>query len=283
MLRSDNGKYVFYTHKVTFKNNGQTIVDYTDDTSSYVDMVNRFPDRLTDLVTEELVPTEEQKARLEQLNTFDLNKIDIGYSAQVLFVDKGVVTTDTPQLHALFEENKDRTVSFLVENLAPELKNIRDQHLLDGMVLDGIRFDCDDKAIANATGYVVMCREFIASGIPEDEVNKKQFPWKTYDNTYINLTFPGIRKLSLTLAAYVQAAFGTEDKVLELLKTKSVAELCAFEKNKQYAEPKKLDAVAIERGEEAGEVPVVEEVEAPSLKELFTSTFTVVFEAIKPM
>lgn len=227
-----NNTLEFYKYKITFKDNGVERVDYDDVTTYIVDMVNKDPLRFTDLVIEEFQPCVKKKARLNEVTRLDLDGDWSSYFHVFnIYVEHGICTSKDPKLTELYTKAEADTKMFLLDRVKERIKDMRDQHILDGFELFGTRFDSDERAKANVTGSVAIFELVIKERVGEAALANITTPWKDYYNNFISLNLAQLKELAYTMVMHIQHSFTAESKVYAILLTKSVEALCSLEEN----------------------------------------------------
>lgn len=149
MIYFSDNKFNFYSNKVEFissQDGKQTA--YCNIVQDYVDMVKNYPWQFSNLVQQQVIPTEEQKTRLELLNNLEVeNKNNYEYEC-VLFVEHGVILPDTKSefLISLEADYAESTNAYLSAIKLEEAKALR-QVEVDAIVVttaSGKAFDGDE-------------------------------------------------------------------------------------------------------------------------------------------
>lgn len=153
-----------FQHRVTFKDDGITRIQYTDDRRYYERLVSQHG-HLTDLVVEPLTLTGEQQTRLAEIASTGLG----GHDA-ALYVQYGTTESDdTGYFHRpKFETYKKAMVE-------PSVRAQRKRVEKDGVVLNGIRYAGDQ------TGRQAMQEAIMAT---EDAGSDSFATWKDSEGGY---------------------------------------------------------------------------------------------------
>lgn len=232
MIKFENNQFSFYTTKTTCYSaySGKEETIYTDRPEDITFMVNTYPNKYKDLKIEPLVATEDQVARLKEVNDLLIPMRENYIEDFTLYVSKGVMVNRDEQLATLAGKATEATVAFLVDNLKPEIKALRDAKSVGGVELFGRRFDSDSLAKENVTGYVTLgILDVVASGKCE-----RIYDWKDMDNNFAKLNYEQICTLAKYIAAHIQSCFSAEALTIMELAKLSVDQLLAFNTNKGY-------------------------------------------------
>lgn len=136
--------WTFYTNRVSFLNNGTEVSEYTDSPSLYEEMVSKAPYQFSNFVNEVIEPTEEQIARLE-----DINKLKLEYPSSYMhifqeFVRDGYLgPTDDPLLTKLYKKNQKVAQQQLIEEISKHLSNIKTEKEYGGVEYNGHKIATD--------------------------------------------------------------------------------------------------------------------------------------------
>lgn len=232
MIKFENNQFSFYTTKTTFYSaySGKEETIYTDRPEDITFMVNTYPNKYKDLKIEPLVATEDQVARLKEVNDLLIPMRENYIEDFTLYVSKGVMVNRDEQLATLAGKASEATVAFLVDNLKPEIKALRDAKAAGGVELFGRRFDSDSLAKENVVGYVTLgMLDVIATG-----KCTREYDWKDMDNNFAKLNYEQICTLAKYMAAHIQSCFSAEALTIMELSKLSVDQLLAYRTNARF-------------------------------------------------
>ena len=185
MIYFQDNKYSFYSNKVTFlsSEDGQQSA-YCNNIQEYLDMVKNYPWKFSNLVSTQVLPTEEQKARLELLNSIEVQHKNTYESECVLFVGYGAILPDSSSafLLEMQEEYQALTAAYIDSNIKLKLwykvKDERDRRTQQGGYKVGTKwYHSDTFSRSQQLGLVLM-----GAGIPQGLM------WKTMDGSFIEMT-----------------------------------------------------------------------------------------------
>ena len=185
MIYFQDNKYSFYSNKVTFlsSEDGQQSA-YCNNIQEYLDMVKNYPWKFSNLVSTQVLPTEEQKARLELLNSIEVQHKNTYESECVLFVGYGAILPDSSSafLLEMREEYQALTAAYIDSNIKLKLwykvKDERDRRTQQGGYKVGTKwYHSDTFSRSQQLGLVLM-----GAGIPQGLM------WKTMDGSFIEMT-----------------------------------------------------------------------------------------------
>ena len=198
MIYFQNNRYSFYSNKVTFlsSEDGQQSA-YCNNTQEYLDMVKNYPWKFSNLVSTQVLPTEEQKARLELLNSIEVQHKNTYESECVLFVEYGAILPSSKSefLLKIQDDYSDITTEYITNQKITEGKKLR-QAEVDAIVVtteSGKQFDGDE----NSQGR--MSRAITALNPLESTV------WVLADNNPTEVTREELQE-ALRLAGAAQTA-----------------------------------------------------------------------------
>jgi len=274
MLKYTENTFSFYKYRGSYivKPDNVSREIFTDNKDDIVLMVNTYPDRFTDLVVEEIVPTVEQTKRLEEVNEFNIDHPDNYISDFTTYVRYGILTNQDPKLNELALKAKDETVKFLVDELKPAIKKIRDAKSISGVESFGRKFDSDSLAKENITGYVTLG---LLDVVATDRCDR-MYDWKDYDNQFAKLTYEQICQLAKLIAGHIQACFSAEALTYVELAKLSVEDLVKFEPTSKY------DRIGREVKTEVNHITgkTVTTVEYADLAKIYNECYTLALDAI---
>ena len=150
MIYFQDNKYSFYSNKVTFlsSEDGQQSA-YCNDVNLYSDMVKNYPWKFSNLVSTQVLPTEEQKARLELLNSIEVQHKNTYESECVLFVEYGAILPSSKSefLLKIQDDYSDITAEYITNQKITEGKKLR-QAEVNAIVVtaSGKQFDGDENS-----------------------------------------------------------------------------------------------------------------------------------------
>jgi hypothetical protein len=185
MIYFQDNKYSFYSNKVTFlsSEDGQQSA-YCNDVNLYLDMVKNYSWKFSNLVSTQVIPTEEQKARLELLNSIEVQHKNTYESECVLFVEHGAILPDS---HSTFllemqEEYQTLTTAYIDSNIKLKLwykvKEERDHRTQHGGYKVGTKwYHSDTFSRSQQLGLVLL-----GGNIPQGLM------WKTMDGSFVEMT-----------------------------------------------------------------------------------------------
>lgn len=277
MIYLENNQYKFYKNLVTFTENGITKTSYENDASSLMDMIYNNPRVFKYIKTDLIIPTKEQVDRLAEINNIALEfKENYTYDLGI-YVKDGIMFNQDPSLKSLADKSKLNTAMFLIENIKPYIKELRDTKCDGGIKLYGFKFDSNEKARNNVSQYILIAlKDKILS--PQDfTANEKKYVWKDFDNIYRSLTFDQIKELADTMGWHMQACYAAEDITLVKLSKLTIEELLKFPINKKYNRTGRN--IASEADVSVGDIPTVDP-ECP-LKAIYEQSYIQALELVK--
>lgn len=232
MLKFTNNTFSAYKYLVTYdvKGESERAETFTDNIADVFFMVNTYPFKYSNPVSEEVILTPEQDARIKEINDLNLEHKE-NYTLDFnMYVRYGIMTNQDPALAPIAASSKDLTVKYLVDRLKPAIKQLRDLKSAGGVELFGRKFDSDSLAKENITGYVTLGLLEIATKGKCD----RTFDWKDYNNEFTKLTYEQVCQLAKLIAGHIQACFSAESLThLELAKLE-VATLLKFPGNESF-------------------------------------------------
>jgi hypothetical protein len=238
MIYVKDNQFKFYKFKITYdiKQNGLNIgtVDYVDDVDEARDSIYRRPDIYSNFNSEPLIPTPEQTHRLAAINNVNLQYKENYMWDMRLFVEKGVMFNQDPLLKPLADKGLAATINFLVENLKPEIKKLRDEKNNNGIELFGYKFDSNQFARNNVSQYITIAMKDMVIAKDQAKALDAKYIWKDFNDVHRELTFEQICKLADEMGNHMRACFAAEALTAQALSKKSVPELLSFPANKQY-------------------------------------------------
>ena len=232
MLKYINNKFSAYKYLVTYDVKGEPVraEAFTDNIEDVFQMINTYPTRYSNGISETIEVTPEQETRLAEVNDLNLEHKENYLQDFESYVRFGVMTNQDPALAAIAASSKELTVKFLADRLKPAIKALRDQKSVGGVELFGRKFDSDSLAKENVTGYVTL-------GLLEIAIKgrcDRTFDWKDYNNEFTKLTYEQICQLAKLIAGHIQACFSAESLThIELAKLE-VKELLKFPSNEGF-------------------------------------------------
>lgn len=161
MIYSNHGKFSFYNSKVVFDSTEGKQSQYTNDVKQYEDMVKTFSYRFSNLIVQEVQPTEEQKNRLEFVNASEAENKETWGDEVNLFVQHGAIleSFNTAFLLAVKESYLSETESYLKrikETKWNEIKLERDRRKYLGVKVGEHWFHSDDASRIQQLALVMM-------------------------------------------------------------------------------------------------------------------------------
>lgn len=151
MIYYSDSKYNFYTNKVSFvSSEGGKQTAYCNNVQDYSDMIKNYPWQFSNLVSADVVPTEEQKQRLDQLNAFEVENKNTYEGECVLFVEHGVILPESKSQFLIdIQHDCVEVTNAYIENIRlQEAKKLR-QEKVDSIVVttaSGKAFDGDEQS-----------------------------------------------------------------------------------------------------------------------------------------
>lgn len=148
MIEVKNNAFKFAKYKVTFKDEDVTRTNYTSDRKQYENLVARWG-HLTDLKFENVVPTLEQKNRLDTINDIE-DETKFQYPFEVnQFVQYNAVHPETDAEFIkvfLTEETKNNTLEVLKAEMKDAARQIRWEVETGGITFNGISLRTDERS-----------------------------------------------------------------------------------------------------------------------------------------
>jgi hypothetical protein len=232
MLKYINNKFSAYKYLVTYDVKGEPVraEAFTDNIEDVFQMINTYPTRYSNGISETIEVTPEQEARLAEVNDLNLEHKENYLQDFESYVRFGVMTNQDPALAAIAASSKELTVKFLADRLKPAVKALRDQKSVGGVELFGRKFDSDSLAKENVTGYVTLGFLEIATKGRCD----RTFDWKDYNNEFTKLTYEQICQLAKLVADHIQACFSAESLTYGELAKLEVKKLLKFPGNEVF-------------------------------------------------
>lgn len=127
MIYFQNNEAQFYNTKATFTDSGHPVEQYTNDRVYYEDLVGKWG-HLSNLVFEDVVPTEEQQSRLAALNALEFDNKSLWQGTCATFVEHGVIIPEAENpLISLYPAYETTTLNFFREDKRQEFKQARDE------------------------------------------------------------------------------------------------------------------------------------------------------------
>ena len=232
MLKYINNKFSAYKYLVTYDVKGESVraEAFTDNIEDVFHMINTYPNKYSNGISETIEVTPEQEARLAEVNDLNLEHKENYLQDFESYVRFGIMTNQDPALASIAESSKALTVKFLVDRLKPAIKALRDQKSIGGVELFGRKFDSDSLAKENVTGYVTLgLLEITTKGRCD-----RTFDWKDYNNEFAKLTYEQICQLAKLIAGHIQACFSAESLTHMELAKREVKELLKFPGNEVF-------------------------------------------------
>ena len=232
MLKYINNKFSAYKYLVTYDVKGEPVraEAFTDNIEDVFQMINTYPTRYSNGISETIEVTPEQEARLAEVNDLNLEHKENYLQDFESYVRFGIMTNQDPALAAIAASSKELTVKFLADRLKPAIKALRDQKSVGGVELFGRKFDSDSLAKENVTGYVTLGLLEIAT---KGRCNRT-FDWKDYNNEFTKLTYEQICQLAKLIAGHIQACFSAESLTYVELAKLEVKKLLKFPGNEVF-------------------------------------------------
>ncbi len=210
----------FYTKKVTFKDNGVLVTQYTNNSSEFESLINRFK-HLSDITIEDVSPTTEQVSRLEVVNGLDLSMVEYWNAEITNFVMYGFIDPETNSI--LTEIASTYTVEskeYIIAKLSQEVASHRYEREVGGVEYNG-KIATTDRESQSTVASSMM--SFISGTLTSIDYKFKN-GWETFDNT----TFPLFVKV---VGDHVSNCFAAEKIVSNRLETMLLEELTAVDDN----------------------------------------------------
>ena len=232
MLKYTNNTFSAYQYLVTYdvKGESERAEAFTDNIEDVFFMVNTYPNLYSNPVSEEVTLSTEQLGRLREINDLVLeHKENYAFDFEA-YVRYGIMTNQDPALAPIAASSKEATVKFLVDELKPTIKKMRDTKSVSGVELFGRKFDSDSLAKENVTGYVTLGLLEIATKGKCD----RMFDWKDYNNEFVKLTYEQICQLAKYIAGHIQSCFSAESLTHLELSKMEVADLLKFPETEMY-------------------------------------------------
>ena len=232
MLKYINNKFSAYKYLVTYDVKGESVraEAFTDNIEDVFHMINTYPNKYSNGISETIEVTPEQEARLAEVNDLNLEHKENYLQDFESYVRFGIMTNQDPALTEIAASSKELTVKFLVDRLKPAVKALRDQKSVGGVELFGRKFDSDSLAKENVTGYVTLGLLEIATKGRCD----RTFDWKDYNNEFAKLTYEQICQLAKLIAGHIQACFSAEALTYVELAKLEVKKLLKFPGNEVF-------------------------------------------------
>lgn len=232
MLKYINNKFSAYKYLVTYDVKGEPAraEAFTDNIEDIFQMINTYPTKYSNGISETIEITPEQEVRLAEVNDLNLEHKENYLQDFESYVRFGIMTNQDPALASIAESSKALTVKFLVDRLKPAIKALRDQKSVGGVELFGRKFDSDSLAKENVTGYVTLgLLEITTKGRCD-----RTFDWKDYNNEFAKLTYEQICQLAKLIAGHIQACFSAESLTYTELAKLEVKKLLQFPGNEVF-------------------------------------------------
>ena len=209
MIYFSDNEFKFWTLSVTFTSSedGEQQAYCNDNNKTlYEEMAKNYSWKFSNMKFNSVEPTEEQKTRLEVLNTIEAEHKNLYENECVLFVEHGAILPDTKSefLVTLRTEYATPTQAYIDSNIKLKLwykiKTERDRRTHEGgykVVVDGVDkwFHSDTFSRSQQMGLVLM-----GSSIPVD------LKWKTMDGSFVTMTS--------TLAQQVFSSAAASDSII---------------------------------------------------------------------
>lgn len=148
MIEVKNNAFQFAKYKVTFKDEDVTRTNYSSDRKQYENLVARWG-HLTDLKFENVVPTLEQKNRLDTINDIE-DEIKFQYPFEVnQFVQYNAVHPETDAEFIkvfLTEETENNALEVLKTEMKDAARQIRWEVETGGISFNGISLRTDEQS-----------------------------------------------------------------------------------------------------------------------------------------
>lgn len=252
MLNLTNNQLDFYSSKVTFYDNNELKVEYTNNPSLYSKMVNEYK-HLSNFSHESVVPTEEQIKRLKQIKKLvkqDTNLQAFGDKV-ITFVETGYIDSTCPDwMQSLVSKNESKSKEILLAKIYSRLSKIKTEKEYGGCDYQGHRLATDLESQSKISSTLLG---FLSNIITE--VNFK------FKDSFVNMNKEELQNVSSYLMAYVQSCFTAESIIKDKLSKLSMDELLKYD----------IDLVTRGAGEEEN---------VDKLQELYNSTHETVLNGL---
>lgn len=191
MIYFSDNEFKFWTLSVTFTSSedGEQQAYCNDNNKTlYEEMAKNYSWKFSNMKFNSVEPTEEQKTRLEVLNTIEAEHKNLYENECVLFVEHGAILPDTKSefLVTLRTEYATPTQAYIDSNIKLKLwykiKTERDRRIHEGgykVVVDGVDkwFHSDTFSRSQQIGLVM-----IGTNVPQGLM------WKTMDGSFVEMT-----------------------------------------------------------------------------------------------
>lgn len=226
MVKVEQGRYVFYTCKVTYDiknsdNKEEHIEVYTDNPSMYTSMGNS----VKNLNIENFTPSEHEKYRLEEINsiTAEISETNIGDIN--LFIEHSAInpTTRFTDLKKLEEKYSSSTKNYYLDLAKKQLASARYFVEVGGIDYNDYRVATDRDT---RTSIYNIIDDFELGAIDSIE-------YKTLDGQYVTFDFDTFKDMAREIAIHKHNCFKAEGNITKYLESLSAAELQKFRPEKQ--------------------------------------------------
>ena len=221
MVNPNNNGSTFFSTKITFLDGGEEKVVYTETPSLYEEMARNFKDRITNMKIVTVVPTEEQKARLEELNKAANGSNVEGYNNMISdFVEYGYINPIAApdflsKLASKYEATSKAYILSKFKAILSERKTAKEQ---GGCEFMGHNIKTDAESQGKITGTFMMMQ---TGAIPAVD-------FKTADG-FVTLDVEQFKQLATTVATHVQVCFKAEAECLNALSAKTLIQLAELD------------------------------------------------------
>ncbi len=191
----------FFQFIATFTDTGQNRLQYTNDKDYYEGLVTSWG-HLADLNFQNLVPTQEQRDRLEAVKEIEADK-SLNVADCAFYVQHGVVTEDAPDwLQPLY--NKEANLTYYRNLISAQAAAYRYDQEAVGVEYNGFLIDTsrEHRKVFND----------VHSDLKEGSIHKTE--WKA-KNGFLTITRAEASEIKTLIANHLSACFYAEEKINE--------------------------------------------------------------------
>ena len=161
MIYSNQGKFSFYNYLVEFDSSEGKQKQFTNDVVQYEEMIKNFPYRFSNLTSTPVVPTEQQKARLDFINSVDSPDKEVWGNEVELFVKAGCIldSFNTEFLLAVKQDYAQETSEYIAQvkdQVWTKIKVERDRRKYLGVKVGSHWFHSDDASRIQQMALAMM-------------------------------------------------------------------------------------------------------------------------------
>lgn len=205
MIFCVNNTINVYPTVITFIENGENKTIYTDSPSNIENMLKASPNRFTNVATNIVTLTDDEKTRLADLIATGTPATD-GFSyAYTRFVKEGYIPEDAPDVMktGLMEKYGDITKNHLLDNYSAKIADIRYSKEISGIEFKGCIVSTDRESQSTITSTSLLFQQGIMDSID----------FKCKNNQWITCNRDEFQALTIAVAAHVKICFMSESKL----------------------------------------------------------------------